>query len=310
MSNGLRITVPVTMTDAVVTATDVPEADYAAWSSGTTYALADRTIKNHVIWQSIQAGNTNHDPTESGSAWWKKVSATNRWCLFDLNQVTSTAQADSMYYELQPGAPVTSLHVLGLSAVTSVRVRVYDMNASGALVYDGGLRSAGLLPDRPDWWHYFFGPWTIAEEQHYADLPYISNPKIRVDFAGDPDMSVQVLMIGNDSIFADSRGFGVVRDVGIRVDRITAAGLNAFDIPTLTVGTAISTVNFDLIVPSREVDQFMRWYRANGRKSCLFTISDQWSSTQLIGTITVFKAVINGPTQSTFSVEIQGVPQQ
>ncbi len=38
MSTGLRITVPVAITDAMVTATDVPEADYAAWAGGTTYA--------------------------------------------------------------------------------------------------------------------------------------------------------------------------------------------------------------------------------------------------------------------------------
>lgn len=310
MGKGLRITVPVTMTDAIVTATDVPEADYPAWSIGSTYALADRVIRNHVIWQSTAAGNVGNDPSTSSSAYWQKVSATNRWKLFDLEQVTSTAKATSMYYELQPGAPTTALHVLGLSKVTSVRVRVYDLNDSGALVYDSGLRSAGLLPIRPDWWHYFFGPWDISEEQHYSDLPYISNPKIRVDFAGDTDMSVQVLMIGNDSTFATTEGYGVVADLGIRVDRVAQSGLNDFDIPTLEVGTAYSTVSFDLILPSRDVDQLMRWYRRSGRKSCLFTISEQWSSTQLIGAITVFKAVINGPTRSTFSFEIQGVPQQ
>ena len=76
MSTGLRITVPVAITDAMVTATDVPEADYAAWDGGTTYALGDRRIKGHKIWESAQAGNTGHDPETSGSAWWLKVLAT------------------------------------------------------------------------------------------------------------------------------------------------------------------------------------------------------------------------------------------
>lgn len=309
MNGGLRITVPIKMTDAIVTATDVPEADEPAWSSVTTYANAARVIKNHVIWQSIQGSNTNHDPEEAGSAWWKKVSATNRWCLFDMNQVTSTAQATSMYYELEPGVPATVLHVLGLENVTSVRVRVYDLNDSGALVYDSGLRAGGMLPERADWWHYFFGPWTVADEQHFSDLPYISNPKIRVDFAGDADMSVQVLMLGNNRSFANAYAFGVAKDVNVRVDRIAASGLNDFQIPTLEIGTAIRNVRFDLLTPAREVDQLMRWYRKSGRMACFFTISDQWSSTQLIGTITVFSAVINSSVESTFSFEILGVPE-
>ena len=88
MSTGLRITVPVAITDAMVT-TDVPEADYSAWASGSTYALGDRVIKGHKIWESAQAGNTSHDPETSGSAWWIKVSATNRWRLFDLERCSS-----------------------------------------------------------------------------------------------------------------------------------------------------------------------------------------------------------------------------
>lgn len=179
MSTGLRITVPVAITDAMVT-TDVPEADYSVYAAGSTYALGDRCIKGHKIWESAQAGNIGHDPETSGAAWWLKVSATNRYKLFDLEQVTSTTKASSMYYELQPGQPINSAHMLGLWDVDSVQLRVYE---GVTLKFDGGQNAAGLLPDASDWWAYCYGPWQLSNQQHYAGLPYIVAPKIRVDLS-------------------------------------------------------------------------------------------------------------------------------
>ena len=307
MSTGLRITVPVAITDAMLTATDVPEADYAAWDGGTTYALGDRRIKGHKIWESAQAGNTGHDPETSGSAWWLKVSATNRWRLFDLEQVTSTAQASSMYYELQPGQPINSVHMLGLSDVDSVQLRVYD---GATLAYDGGQNASGLLPTDSDWWAYCYGPWTLSDQQHYADLPYIVAPKIRVDYTGGAAMSTQVLMLGNDSVFGTENGTGVEAGVRIRFDRSSSFQANEFDIPTMRTSALVATVNFTLILKSQDVDTLLDFYRDYGSRVCLFTISDIWRATQVLGVITSLEPLIHGPVYSEFAFEVRGVPQQ
>ena len=307
MSTGLRITVPVAITDAMVTATDVPEADYAAWDGGTTYALGDRRIKGHKIWESAQAGNTGHDPETSGAAWWLKVSATNRWRLFDLEQVTSTTKSTGMYYELQPGSPINSVHMLGLYDVDSVQLRVYD---GATLAYDGGQNAAGLLPTDSDWWAYCYGPWTLSDQQHYADLPYIVAPKIRVDYTGGAAMSTQVLMLGNDTVFGTQRATGVQAGVRIRFDRSSSFKTNEFDIPTMKTSALVATVNFTLILLSSDVDTLLDFYRDNGAQVCLFTVSDLWRATQILGVITSLEPMLHGPVYSEFAFEIRGVPQQ
>jgi len=307
MSTGLRITVPVAITDAMVTATDVPEADYAAWAGGTTYALGDRVINGHKIWESAQAGNTGHDPETSGSAWWLKVSATNRWRLFDLEQVTSTSKASGMYYELQPGSPINSVHMLGLYDVDSVQLRVYD---GATLAYDGGQNASGLLPTESDWWAYCYGPWTLSDQQHYADLPYIVAPKIRVDYTGGAAMSTQVLMLGNDTVFCTQSATGVQAGVRIRFDRSSSFKPNEFDIPTMKTSALVATVNFTLILLSSDVDTLLDFYRDTGAQVCLFTVSDLWRATQILGVITSLEPMLHGPVYSEFAFEIRGVPQQ
>lgn len=307
MSTCLRITVPVAITDAMVTATDVPEADYAAWAGGTTYALGDRVIKGHKIWESAQAGNTGHDPETSGSAWWLKVSATNRWRLFDLEQVTSTSKASGMYYELEPGSPINSVHMLGLYDVDSVQLRVYD---GATLAYDGGQNASGLLPTESDWWAYCYGPWTLSDQQHYADLPYIVAPKIRVDYTGGAAMSTQVLMLGNDTVFGTQHGTGVQAGVRIRFDRSSSFKPNEFDIPTMKTSALVATVNFTLILLSSDVDTLLDFYRDYGSQVCLFNLSDMWRTTQVLGLITSLEPLIHGPVYSEFAFEIRGVPQE
>ncbi len=306
MNKGFRITVPVQITDAMLTSTDVSEADYAVWASGTTYALKDRAIKSHVIWESIQAGNTGHDPVAPGSAWWTKVSATNRWRLFDLEQVTRTSSTGNMYYELQPGAPIDSIHLLGLNEVDYAQVRIYD---GATLIEDYGQNAAGLLPTASDWWTYCYGPWILSDQQHYRDLPYIVNPKIRVDFAGT-SQSVQVLMLGNDTVFGEESGEGVLSGARVRYDRRSSFAANDFDIPTMKNSALLATVTFTLIISSSKVDELHDFYKDHGSKVCLFTISDQWRVTQVLGIITSFETQIQGPIYSEFAFEIRGVPQE
>ena len=307
MKNTLRITVPVAITDAMLTATDVPETDYAAWSAGTTYALGNRCIKGHKIWESAQAGNVGHDPETSGAAWWLRVSATNRWCLFDLEQVTSTAKATGMYYELQPGSPINSVHMLGLYDVDSVQLRVYD---GATLAYDGGQNAAGLLPTESDWWAYCYGPWTLSDQQHYADLPYIIAPTIRVDYTGGAQLATQVLLLGNDSVFGTQDGAGVKSGVRIRFDRSSNFKNNEFDIPTMQTSALVATINFTLMLVSSDLDTLLDFYRDNGAKTCLFTISELWRATQILGVITSMETVVQGPIYSEIAFEVRGVPQQ
>ena len=108
----LIVVQPLAITDAMVSApnTNVPETDYAAWSSATTYALSARVILTsaHKIYQSLQASNLNKDPTTQ-PLWWVEVSPTNKWALFDSAVSTQTKQSTYIKYTVTPGQTINAI---------------------------------------------------------------------------------------------------------------------------------------------------------------------------------------------------------
>ena len=58
---ALKVIPPVTITDSILLSSSVPETDYAAWNSGTTYSIGNRVIltSTHKIYESLQNSNLN-----------------------------------------------------------------------------------------------------------------------------------------------------------------------------------------------------------------------------------------------------------
>lgn len=118
----MKVILPVAVTAAVLTSSSVPEADYPAWASGTTYALADRVISTatHRIYESTVAGNIGHDPT-AGATQWLDVGPTNRWGMFD--QAAGPATTYNAAIVLTLALPVT-VDAIGMIDVQAASVRV------------------------------------------------------------------------------------------------------------------------------------------------------------------------------------------
>ncbi|MRV72575.1 hypothetical protein GJ700_12740 [Duganella sp. FT92W] len=73
--SDFRIYPPVTMADAILTSSSVPETTVTAWNSGSTYALGDQrgvagASNSQDVYESLQGSNTNHAPASSPT-WWK-----------------------------------------------------------------------------------------------------------------------------------------------------------------------------------------------------------------------------------------------
>jgi hypothetical protein len=126
------------ITDAVLVSSSVSETDYAAYSAGVTYALADRTISAHRIFESLVGGNVGHDPITSPDKW-LDVGPTNRWAMFDVAAGPRTTAATTISVTL---APATAVSAVALNDVTgaSVRVRITDGTTT---LYDQTLTGGG-----------------------------------------------------------------------------------------------------------------------------------------------------------------------
>lgn len=187
----MKVIRPVTITDATLISSTVPEADYPAWAGGTTYAIGDRVIKGHKVWEGLQASNTGHDPETDTSVtpWWLEVSSTNRWKMFDQQVNSATTATTSMTVVIAPGA----VNALGLVELVGDHVRV-QVSDGATVIYD----QTQAIDDTPieDWLDYFYEPYDPAAALIFDDLPQYLSGTITVTVTGTGTVACGGLVVG------------------------------------------------------------------------------------------------------------------
>lgn len=156
------------------------EADYAAYNSGTTYALGDKVISaaTHKIYESAANSNTGHDPTDinnrTGSTiWWNEVSATNRWRMFDGESTSQTTVASPLTVVLRPGN-INALYAGNLIG-DQATVTVKD-SPGGTTVYSKTIELENSY--RGDYWEYCFAPFSQQPDLLTDDIPPYLNCEV------------------------------------------------------------------------------------------------------------------------------------
>lgn len=212
----MKVLQTLTITDSILTSSTVAEADYAAWSNATTYALGDRVIvlSSHKIYQSLQAGNLNHDPLldtqndpDNLPVWWVEVSATNKWKLFDGLRNNQTIDASPMTYVITPTTVTDAIALLNLDA-NSINVTV---TFGATEVYNQDF----MLVDRvtSNWYEFFFKPFQVTRNIFIDGLPPLIGAEISMTLtriAGD--VGVGIFAAGN-SLYIGEAVYGAVSDV-------------------------------------------------------------------------------------------------
>lgn len=191
----MNIMEPVTVAEANLVSSNVPETDHAAWSSATTYALADRVIRNHRVYESVQAGNTNHDPlTDTTSTWWLNVSATNRWKAFDGGLSDPVTQTGDVSYVLSFSKTADCVALFGLNAET-VRVQITD--PVEGVIHD---QTYPLISSEEvhDGWTYCFAPFTFSTDLMVRSLPIYSGCDLEITVHSTGPTEVGEILIGVD----------------------------------------------------------------------------------------------------------------
>lgn len=182
---------PVSISDATLISSTIAEIDYSAWASGTTYALGDKVIltSTHRVYESLQAANTNRNPTEAASTWWLDIGPTNRWAMFDDVVSTQTTANASMTVSIAPGM-ANGLAIINMSGVNSIDV---TMTVDATVVYS---RSIDLISAVSDWYGYFFDSIIDRTDYVITDLPLYASGVIEVVFSGASTMAIGVLAAG------------------------------------------------------------------------------------------------------------------
>lgn len=162
----MKIIEPVTITEAVLTSSNVPESEYAPWSGG-SYSVGGRCLKNHRIYEALVAHN-NIDPTGTPTVppTWLDCGMDNRWRMFDTKVSSQTSRSESIVVTLTPNAVVNAVAFLNVTA-KSVRVQMNDP-VDGS-VYD---RTLSLIdPGVNEFYDWFFAPVKQRQDAVLLDLP-------------------------------------------------------------------------------------------------------------------------------------------
>ena len=303
-ANALIVVQPIDITDAMLTASNVAETDYAVWSSATTYALAARVIftssGTHKIYESLQASNLNKDP-RTQPLWWIEVSPTNRWSAFDTTVSTQTKQAASITYTLTPGQAVNTIAALNIVGASSLTVTMTSPLVGGT-VYTKTV-DLSALPTAADWWSWFYGAKAVPTQSILTDLPSYADCVISFTLTGGASLALGVLMIGRQRLF----GVGIKFGARVGIQDYSRKETNDFGDTILVQRSFAKRANFDIQVARAEVDFFQNFLTEVRASPCLWIGSTVYESTTVFGFYKNFDILISYPEHADCSLELEGL---
>jgi len=307
----MNIIRPTTITDAILTSSDVTEADYAAWNSGTTYAAAERCIVTtpnvHMIYESLAGANLNHDPVVDCALavplYWKEVSATNRWKVFDGKVGSQTEKADSMNYVFTPGL-IDSAFFGNLDA-TNVHMVMTDP-VEGE-VFNKSINLISTV-NVIDWYTYFFEPIIRAVDLVQSDLAEVNLPPYLL-----ATLSVTITYPGG-MVKCGEIVIGIKSEIGtLTLD--AAVGITDYSTKeadddgnyTITERAFSKRLSGDLIIKNTIIDEIFRQLALYRATPLVWIGSEDYTCLIVYGFWKRFEFVTSDTQYTEFSLEVEGL---
>lgn len=172
MNTGPSILVPLTLSDAMVTACSIAEPDTTtgevAWVSGMTYTAGQEVIRaeTHRVYRRETNGVSTVAP-ELDTANWTDIRPTNKWAAFDGEISTQSTDTTELSWTLRTGF-FNAVSLYNLEG-EEVQLVVKD-TPGGTVIFDS---TEDLIEPVPDWYEWFFSPIVSASKLLFKDIvPY------------------------------------------------------------------------------------------------------------------------------------------
>lgn len=296
----MKVIEPINVTDVNLTSSTIAEDDYPAWDGVTTYAIGDRRIYGHVIYESLTS-NTNKQPDQNPLDW-LNVGATNRWRMFDAKVGTQSTATTSMTVVITPG----SANAVALVNVDAAYADIVMTDPLAGVVYSRTIRLSSTIISS-DWYSYFTDPITARTVFTVTNLPLYPNASI----------SITVRKESGETVSLGSLVVGMVRQWGIRPSILTGATTGIQDYSRkerdqfgnfLIVERAFAKrARWGIILTHREIDAFQARMAAIRAKPAVFIGSDRLDSTVIYGFYRDFSVVISSSRHAECSIELEGL---
>jgi hypothetical protein len=290
------------VTDTTLTATDVPENDYAEWLIGSTYADGDRVIVTtpniHTIYESAQSANTGNNPVGDDGTWWTVVSSTNRWKMFNDVIQEQTVQTDGIDVTLEQSQIITALSAVNVDC-ESIDVIVTDpvdgeiFNQNYPMISYSGIT---------DWYDYFFLPIERKSDLVVIGLPPYITASINVVFNGTDDVKVGALVLGTALTIGDSQygaSFGIID--------YSTKSVDAQGRTTITEGTYSDEADIDVVIETARFAQVKKILTDLRNQPTVWVASEEADGTLIYGYYREFEVLYSGPVVAMCTLSIEGL---
>jgi hypothetical protein len=290
------------VTDTTLTATDVPENDYAAWAVGTTYADGDRVIVTtpniHTIYESQQGSNVGNDPTTDDGTWWTAVSSTNAWKMFNNVIQEQTIQTDGIDVTLEQSQVVTALSAVNVDC-ESIDVIITDptdgeiFNQNYPMISYSGITN---------WYDYFFLPIERKSDLAVIGLPPYVTASINVVFNGSGDIKVGALVLGTALTIGDSQygaSFGIID--------YSTKSVDSQGRTTITEGTYSDEADIDVVIQTSRFGEVKKILTDLRNQPTVWVPSEETDGTLIYGYYREFEVLYSGPVVAMCTLSIEGL---
>jgi hypothetical protein len=294
----MKVIKPVTIADAQLISSSVPETDYTAYSAATNYAVGARAIYAHKVWESVQTPNTGKTPG-TNALYWAEIAPTNRWLMFDSEISTQTQAASTLTVVIKPGL-VDSLALIGLQgAMVSITVRD---GLTGPVVYTYSSALDGSVVQ--DWYQYFYQPFIPILSLVLTDLPLYGSAHITVSITGTGTIKCGSLIAGQSYELGDSQFGASIGIIDYSKKTTSLSGSTTF-----SRGKSSKRMSLQIIVKNFNLDNVFRTLDDLRATPSVWigTTAAGYQALTIFGFYRDFSIEIAYPTESFCSLEIEGL---
>ena len=297
----MRVIKSVVTTDAILTSSNIPEDEYPAWVSGTSYTALDKVIYEHKIYERIVTG-AGTTPPDLDQVNWLDSGYTNRYRMFDNIISSVSSRTGGIEFTLTPNQVINGIALLNVNAST-VRVVMNDPNEG--VVYDR-TKELGSSSNVIDYYSYFFAPLI-----NLGDL----DTAIFLDLPNKPTATITVYVSsGVGLVEVGEVVYGVQSIVG-RTNYGTAIGITSYsrkDTDEFGKVTVIKRKNskyadYDIDIDNKNLAFVQRLFQDIDSVPCVFIGNPEMEELIVYGFYKDFKATISFPTVSKCTLRVEGL---
>ena len=297
----MRVIKSVVTTDTILTSSNIPEDEYPAWVSGTSYTALDKVIYKHKIYERIVTGSGT-TPPDLDQVNWLDDGYTNRYRMFDNIISSVSSRTGGIEFTLTPNQVINGIALLNVNAST---VRVVMNDPIEGVVYDRTkeLRSSSNVID---YYSYFFAPLI-----NLGDL----DTAIFLDLPNKPTATITVYVSsGVGLVEVGEVVYGVQSIVG-RTNYGTAIGITSYsrkDTDEFGKVTVIKRKNskyadYDIDIDNTNLAFVQRLFQDIDSVPCVFIGNPEMEELIVYGFYKEFKATISFPTVSKCTLRVEGL---